>query len=63
MPLLVATGRLEEYPVTVAAHGRNRFFYGPAEVSAEAVIRDRGTIVDEQKWSRTVEFDAPISSP
>jgi len=52
------TGGLERYPVTVPAHGRNPFVEGPAEVGAEALIRERGLIVDTQEWTRVVEIDS-----
>jgi len=52
------TGGLEDYPVTVPAHGRNPFIKGPAEVAAEALIRERGSVVDTQEWTRVVEIDS-----
>ena len=50
------TGGLERYPVTVPAQGRDPFLPGPAQVSAEAVIRDGGSIVDIQQWTRLVNL-------
>jgi hypothetical protein len=52
------TGGLEGYPVTVPAHGRNPWIKGPAEVAAEALIRERGFVVDTQDWTRVVEIDS-----
>jgi len=54
------TGRLESYPVTVAAHGPDRFLYGPARVEAQAIIREQGAIVDEQQWARNVEIESTL---
>jgi alpha-tubulin suppressor-like RCC1 family protein len=50
------TGALERYPLTVPALGRNAFLTGPAEVSAKAVIVDKGTVVDIQEWTRLVSI-------
>ena len=52
------TGGLERYPVTVPAQGRNGFIEGPAQVLAEAVIQERGLVVDTQEWTRVVEIDS-----
>jgi alpha-tubulin suppressor-like RCC1 family protein len=49
------TGGLERYPVTVPAQGRDGYIDGPAQVSAEAVIRERGEIVEVQEWTRQVQ--------
>jgi alpha-tubulin suppressor-like RCC1 family protein len=48
------TGALERYTVTVPSHGRDSFLEGPAQVSAKAVIVDKGTVVDIQEWTRAV---------
>ena len=53
------TGGLESYPVTLPAHGRERFVEGDAEVSAAALIVDRGSVVDTQAWTRQVQVVAP----
>ena len=50
------TGRLEKYPVTVPAEGRDGFFAGAARVQAEADIRESGVIVDAQQWTRNVQI-------
>jgi alpha-tubulin suppressor-like RCC1 family protein len=50
------TGALERYEVTVPALGRDAFLDGPAEVSAKAVIRDGGLVVDVQEWTRQVDI-------
>ena len=52
------TGALENYPVTVPAQGPNRFITGPAQVQADAIIREQGQIVDQQQWSRNVQIVA-----
>jgi alpha-tubulin suppressor-like RCC1 family protein len=54
------TGALEHYPVRVRAHGHNTFLEGPAQVEAEALIRDRGLVVDTQEWTRQVQI---VSAP
>jgi alpha-tubulin suppressor-like RCC1 family protein len=55
------SGGIARYPVTVAARGPDPFRAGPAEVEANAVIRDGGVIVDEQQWTRRVEIGgAPL---
>ena len=51
------TGLLEEYEVTVPAHGRNGFEPGAAVASADAVVKDRGRIVDTQEWTRSIELE------
>jgi alpha-tubulin suppressor-like RCC1 family protein len=53
------TGALERYPVTVAAHGPTGFLDGPAQVQADARIRQRGVIVDTPQWTRAVNVVAP----
>jgi hypothetical protein len=50
------TSGLERYPVTVPPQERHPFLAGPAQVSAEAVIRDNGSIVDVQEWARQVSI-------
>ena len=47
---------LHGYPVTVHAHRDRRFQEGPAEAQADAVIRDRGVVIDRRQWTRQVEF-------
>lgn len=56
------TGYMEEYEVTVPAHGRAAFGEGPATADAEAIVREHGAVVDEQSWTREVEL-APESRP
>jgi alpha-tubulin suppressor-like RCC1 family protein len=51
------TGLLEEYEVTVPAHGRNGFEPGAAVASADAVVKDHGRIVDTQEWTRSIELE------
>ena len=46
--------RLERYEITIAAHGKTGFAPGPGEAEAEAVVRERGRIVDTQEWTRSV---------
>jgi len=50
------TGGLEDYPVTVPAQGRDGFTAGPAQASAQALIRERGAVVDTQEWTRKVQI-------
>ena len=50
------TGGLERYEVTVPAQGRDPFLNGPAQVSAKAIIRDGGLVVDIQEWTRAVNI-------
>jgi alpha-tubulin suppressor-like RCC1 family protein len=50
------TGQLERYEATVPAHGRAGFSAGPAVVEAEAIVRDRGHVVDIHEWTRRVEL-------
>jgi hypothetical protein len=50
------TGVLETYPVTVPARGQAAFNEGAAQVDANAIIRERGRIVDQQEWTREVEL-------
>ena len=50
------TGVLEEYEVTVPAHGRHGFEPGAAVASADAVVKDHGRIVDTQEWTRDIEL-------
>lgn len=48
------TGALERYPVEFTAHGKDRFTTGPAEASAVAEVKDHGTVIDVQEWTRNV---------
>jgi alpha-tubulin suppressor-like RCC1 family protein len=50
------TGLLEEYEVTVPAHGRHGFEPGAAVASADAVVRDHGRILETQEWTRNIEL-------
>ncbi len=50
------TGALQSYPVNVPAQGKNTFLTGTAQAEAEAIIRDRGKVVDTQEWTRAVEI-------
>ena len=54
------TGGLERYPVTVPAQGRDGFIAGPAQVTAEVVIRERGETVEIQEWTRSVEISSGL---
>jgi hypothetical protein len=51
------TGGLEGYEVTVPAQGRAFFTTGPAHAEADAIVRSRGTVVDEQAWTRDVQIE------
>ncbi len=48
------TGRLESYPVTVSAQGKDGFGAGAAQAFADGSIRTRGLTVDTQQWTRAV---------
>lgn len=49
------TGGLERYAVTVPGYGGpNAFHTGPAVVTAQALIRQHGEVVDTQEWTRAV---------
>jgi hypothetical protein len=50
------TGALEEYALTVPAHGRHGFEPGAAVASADAVVRQRGKTLETQEWTRDVEL-------
>lgn len=50
------TGVLEEYDVLVPALGRHGFELGAAVASADAVVRQRGRIVDSQEWTRNIQL-------
>src|SRR6266571_467721 len=43
------TGRIEKYPVTVAAQGRDGFSAGAAKVQVVADIREGGVIIDTEQ--------------
>jgi alpha-tubulin suppressor-like RCC1 family protein len=47
-------GTLLEYPVTVAAQGRNGFAAGAAVGAATIVIRENGKIVETHDWTRQI---------
>jgi alpha-tubulin suppressor-like RCC1 family protein len=51
------TGGLEGYEVTVPAQGRAFFTTGPAHAEADAIVRSRGAVVDEQEWTRNVQIE------
>jgi alpha-tubulin suppressor-like RCC1 family protein len=50
------TGELERYELVVPAHGRVGFAPGAAVAEAEAIIRERGRLVDNQEWTRNVQL-------
>jgi alpha-tubulin suppressor-like RCC1 family protein len=49
------TGAMKRYPVTVPVWGRGLFIEGAGQVSAGAVISERGSIVDIEQWTRAVQ--------
>jgi alpha-tubulin suppressor-like RCC1 family protein len=51
------TGALMQFPVSVEAEGRQPFGSGPAQVTADALVRMRGTF-DRQQWTRQVQLAA-----
>jgi len=48
------TGGLSEYPVTVAAQGRDPFVAGDAFAELDIVVNDGGFTTDQQHWTRTI---------
>jgi Regulator of Chromosome Condensation (RCC1) repeat protein len=50
------TAQLERYELVVPAHGRTGFAPGPAVAEAEAIIRARGQVVDNQETTRNVQL-------
>ena len=50
------TGQLERYELVVPAQGRTGFAPGAAVAEAEAIIRARGRVVDNQEWTRNVQL-------
>jgi alpha-tubulin suppressor-like RCC1 family protein len=50
------TGGLTGYPVIVPAQGRVGWQAGEATALADAVVRDRGRVVQTQEWTRVVEL-------
>jgi hypothetical protein len=47
-------GGLVRVPMTIAAQGRETFQTGPATANVEALVKDRGTVTEDQHWSRAV---------
>jgi len=47
---------LTRYDVTVPANGRDGWSAGSAEASADAIILDRGVVVDSPTWTRKVQI-------
>ena len=48
------TGGQVEVPLTVPAQGPAGFQAGPATANVEAVVREKGTITEDQHWTRAV---------
>lgn len=48
------TGGLSRYPVVVPAFGRDSFLSGPGQADADAVVKDRGQIIEVEEWTRDV---------
>src|SRR5205807_9364989 len=47
-------GGLIEVPMEVAAQGPTGFSAGPAHAQVEAIVKDQGTVTEDQHWSRDV---------
>jgi alpha-tubulin suppressor-like RCC1 family protein len=47
-------GGVVQVPFTVAAHGPQGFQAGPATAIVEALVKDSGTITEDQHWTRAV---------
>jgi alpha-tubulin suppressor-like RCC1 family protein len=50
------TGAFSQVPVTVPAKGSFGFQLGAATAEVEAIVREKGSIVEDQHWTRTVEL-------
>jgi hypothetical protein len=50
------TGNAERYPITVPAQGPVRFEPGSGEAHAEAIVKDRGEVLDDHVWSRVLSL-------
>jgi hypothetical protein len=50
------TGALEQYEVTVRAHGRAGFVAGAATAEADAIVRRRRVVLEEPSWTRAVQL-------
>lgn len=50
------TGNPGRYPITVPAQGSARFVPGSAEVHGEAIIKDRGEVLDDHTWIRVLNL-------
>jgi Regulator of chromosome condensation (RCC1) repeat len=48
------TGGLTRYPVVVPAFGRDSFLTGTGQAVADAVVKDRGQIIEVEEWTRQV---------
>jgi hypothetical protein len=51
------TGGLAAYPLQVHAQGREGFEPGPATAHAVIDVRDGGTVLDHQEWTRRIVLD------
>jgi alpha-tubulin suppressor-like RCC1 family protein len=47
-------GGLVQVPFTVAAHGPQEFQAGPATAIVEALVKDGGSVTEDQHWTRDV---------
>jgi hypothetical protein len=50
------TGALARYDVRVPAQGREGWIDGSAEAAADAIVLDRGIVVDSPSWTRVVQI-------
>jgi alpha-tubulin suppressor-like RCC1 family protein len=57
------TGKFAQVPLNVPAHGLNGFQAGPATAQIEAIIRQKGDVIEDQHWTRAVQISvAPATS-
>jgi hypothetical protein len=47
-------GGLSRYPVVVPAFGRDSFLTGPGQADADAIVKERGQILEVEEWTREV---------
>ncbi len=49
-----------EIPMAIPAQGSSEFEIGSATANVEAVVKDRGTVTEDQHWTRTVTIFRPL---
>ena len=55
------SGGLRRYPVRVSTQALNGYSAGAAQVSADALIRASGKVVDSQQWTRAVQISSELN--